>query len=169
MAKHTPFDPREIPDNVFRLVHEDWMLITAGTLQSFNMMTASWGGLGVLWEKQVAMCVIRPGRHTYGFVEKSPLFTLSFFTEAFRPALDLCGTKSGRDTNKAKEAGLTPIATPTGGVSFDEARLILECRKVYTHDLDPARFLDPAIERNYPSKDYHRIYVGEIGSILQRE
>ena len=161
-------DPAELRDNVFRIIHEDCMLITAGTLESFNMMTASWGGLGVLWEKKVALCFIRPGRHTFGFVEKSSIFTLSFYAEAYRAALDLCGTKSGRDMDKAREAGLTPITTPAGGIAFDEARLILECRKLYTHDLDPKRFLDAGIEKNYPNKDYHRMYVGEIVSCLKR-
>ncbi|MEK7475351.1 MAG: flavin reductase [Candidatus Coatesbacteria bacterium] len=167
-TRYKGIDPAELTDNVFRMVHDDWMLVTAGTLSSFNMMTASWGGLGVVWERKVALCFIRPGRHTFGFLDRSPLFTLSFYDEAYRTALNLCGTKSGRDIDKAKESGLTPIATPAGGVAFDEARLILECRKLYTHDIDPARFLDPAIEEHYPKKDYHRMFLGEIVGCLKR-
>jgi len=160
-------DPALLTDNVFKLLDKNWMLITAGTMDSFNMMTASWGGMGVLWGKKVALCVIRPGRHTFGFVERHPVFTLTFYDEKYRPALNLCGSKSGRDINKAREAGLTPVAAPNGGIYFDEARLALECRKLYWHDLDPEKFLDPGIERNYPNKDYHRMYVGEIVACLE--
>jgi flavin reductase (DIM6/NTAB) family NADH-FMN oxidoreductase RutF len=159
--------PEEITDNVFTLVGSDWMLVTAGSPDSFNTMTASWGGFGVLWNKNICWCVIRPGRYTYEFIEKSDSFTLSFFTEDYRDALNLCGTKSGRDIDKAAEAGLTPTAgTMAGTTSFAEARLVVECRKLYFQDIDPKHFIDPAIDRNYPEKDYHRMYIGEIVNCL---
>ena len=155
--------PLEITDNVFKLLDKDWMLITAGPPEAHNTMTASWGGLGVLWGRYVAWCVIRPQRYTYQFMERSDAFTLSFFETQYRPALDLCGTKSGRDINKAEAAGLTPVPGILPGTThFEEARLVLACRKIYTHDIDPERFLDPSIDRNYPAKDYHRMYLGEV-------
>ena len=157
-----PVDPALIHENPFHLIGKDWMLVTAGTLAAFNPMTASWGGLGVLWHRPVCFCFIRPTRHTFGFMERGAHFTLSFFEEQYREALSLCGTRSGRELDKASAAGLTPLAGPTGAVAFAEARLVLECRKIYFQDLDPARFLDPAIEENYPEKDYHRCYIGEI-------
>lgn len=154
--------PEQITDNTFKLIGNDWMLITAGTKEKFNTMTASWGGLGILWGKKVAFCVIRPQRYTYEFVENSSTFTLSFFSHEYRDALNLCGKKSGRDIDKAKQAGITPIELEQGGISFGEARLVLECRKLYYHDLAPENFLDTDLDKNYPNKDYHRMYVGEI-------
>jgi flavin reductase (DIM6/NTAB) family NADH-FMN oxidoreductase RutF len=159
-------DPESLNENSFRLIGTEWMLITPGTPESFNTMTASWGSLGILWNKKVATCVIRPVRHTFGFMERSPVFTLSFFDREYRDALNLCGSKSGRDTDKVKATGLVPVASPSGGVYFEQARLVLECRKLYWHDLDPGHFLDPKIDGNYPKKDYHRMYVGEITACL---
>ena len=166
--KFRDVSPGSRPENVFKLINKDWMLVTAGTMESFNMLTASWGGMGVLWNVDIAMCVIRPVRHTFGFMERNPLFTLSFFEEKYRPALKLCGKKSGRDVDKAAEAGLTPVAGRKGGVYFAEARLVFVCRKLYWQDIDPAHFVDPKLGIFYPDRDYHRMYVGEIVSCLAR-
>lgn len=160
--------PTAVGDNVFKLIDKDWMLITAGSIKSWNTMTASWGGLGVLWNKPVAFAFVRPTRHTYGFMERAGRFTLSFFPERYRKALAFCGTHSGRDTDKAAATGLAPLAVAPGAVSFKQARLVLVCRKLYTTDIDPARFVDPKIDRLYPKKDYHRLYVGEITTCLGR-
>lgn len=162
-------EPTRIPDNVFRLIADDWMLVTAGNIRSFNTMTASWGAFGELWHKKVCLCFVRPTRHTYGFMEKADTFTLSFFDEKYRDVLKYCGTKSGRDVDKIAATGLTPLASDIGSVYFSEARLAIECRKLYIHDLDPARFLDPSIEKEYPQKDYHRLYLGEVVKVLTRD
>ena len=151
-----------LKDNIFKLIHRDWMLVTAGSMESFNMLTASWGGLGILWETEVAMCVIRPTRHTYGFMERSDIFRLSFFEEKHRKALKLCGKKSGRYVDKAKVAGLTPLPGRDGGIYFAEARMVLECRKLYWSDMDPTHFSNPKLDNFYPDKDYHRMYFGKI-------
>ena len=129
----------------------------------FNFMTVSWGGLGFLWAKPFAMVVVRPGRYTRGFIDHASTFTLSVLPEADRGVLNYAGSHSGREGDKAKAAGLTPersrlVTAP----SFVEAELVLECRKSYFHDLDPARFLDRSIEAHYPDKDYHRVYFGEV-------
>jgi len=160
--------PEFLPNNPFKLIGTDWMLITAGAPEKFNVMTASWGGLGVLWDRKVCFAFIRPTRYTYEFMEKSANFTLSFFEERFRKALQLCGSRSGRDTDKVKEAGLTPVKKD-GFVYFGEARLVLACRKLYYQDISPERFLDPQIATMYPKKDYHRMYVGEIVTCLTKE
>jgi flavin reductase (DIM6/NTAB) family NADH-FMN oxidoreductase RutF len=160
--------PGAIRDNVFKLIGHDWMLVTAGDTKSWNTMTASWGGLGILWNKPVAFAFVRPTRHTYGFMERADRFTLSFFTEKYRRALTFCGTHSGRDCDKAAKTGLTPFAPISGTTSFEQARLILVCRKLYTTDIDPKRFLDPKTDRNYPKKDYHRLSVGEIVRCLTK-
>ena len=153
----------EIADNPFKLVGSDWMLITAGSPEAYNTMTGGWGGFGVLWGRNICWCVIRPQRYTYEFMERSENFTLSFFDEQYRGALQLCGTKSGREVDKAAAAGITALPGELPGTTcFAEARLVLECRKIYFQDLDPQHFLDPSIEENYPERDYHRMYVGEI-------
>jgi flavin reductase (DIM6/NTAB) family NADH-FMN oxidoreductase RutF len=165
LLKKIPFqevDPLSIPDNVFRLIGDDWMLITAGTLARFNTMTASWGGLGVLWNRKVCFCVIRPQRYTRRFMDEASTFSLTFFEEKYRPALEFCGTHSGREVDKAKACNLNPMELALGLVGFGEARLILGCRKIYFQDLDPEHFLEPAIETLYPSRDYHRLYIGEL-------
>ena len=158
--------PEQITDNTFKLIGKDWMLITAGSPESYNTMTASWGGLGVLWNKDVCFCFVRPSRYTYDFMEKADSFTLSFFDEQYREALKLCGTKSGRDIDKAAATGLTPISGITAGTTcFSEASIVVECRKIYFQDLIPENFLDPSIEDSYNGSDYHRMYIGEIAKI----
>ena len=154
--------PGAIPDNVFKLIGKDWMLITAGTEDDFNTMTASWGGMGVLWNKSVATVYIRPVRYTDEFVRKNEIFTLSFFEGKYREALKICGTVSGRDKNKMAISGLHGEPLPEGGMSFREARLAICCRKLYQDTLKPGHFLDSAIEKNYPEKDYHNFYIGQI-------
>lgn len=168
MPDFRPVRPAELKDNPFKLIGEDWMLVTAGTPENWNTMTASWGGLGVLWNRPVAFAFIRPTRHTFGFVERAERFSLCFFSEEWRDALKLCGTRSGRDTDKAKATGLAPFAGPGGAVIFEQSRLALICRKLHAQDIDPARFVEPGIEENYPAKDYHRVYVGEVEHCLSR-
>jgi flavin reductase (DIM6/NTAB) family NADH-FMN oxidoreductase RutF len=162
-------------------ISAEWMLITvgatAGDAGSWNTMTASWGGLGELWGKDVAFMFIRPGRLTRTFADAASLFTLSFFDAAYHDALVFCGEKSGRDFDKAAETGLTPIVfdnavidCAAGAVGFKEASEIIVCRKLYTHDFDPARFLDPAIDTAcYPQKDYHRMFIGEVVTLLVKK
>jgi len=161
-------DPYKLKDNVFKLIDEDWMLVTAGTLAHWNTMTASWGGLGVLWNRPVAFVFVRPTRYTYEFMEEHERFTLSFFTKTWRKALVFCGSKSGRDCDKAKATGLEPVSAFKNTVTFRQARSVLVCRKLYTTDIDPGRFLDPKTDIHYPKRDYHRVYVGEITRCLVR-
>lgn len=163
MSDLQPITVYELTDNVFQLIDRDWMLITAGPPGHFNTMTASWGGLGELWNRPVCFCFVRPQRYTFQFMEQYSTFTLTFFDERYRAALNFCGSRSGRDVDKAAATGLTPVPGETGAVYFAEARLILECRKLYAQDLDPAGFLDLTLrEQVYPHRDYHRMYVGEI-------
>ncbi len=159
----TEIAPSDLRDNPFALIARDWMLITAGPPDNCNTMTASWGCVGHIWGKDVCWCVVRPVRYTFEFMERNDAFTLSWFGDERREALNLLGTRSGRDGDKITEAGLTRIPGPVEGTTtFAEARLVIACRKLYWHDLDPSHFLDPSIEAHYPSKDYHRMYFGEI-------
>lgn len=168
MEKLKPVTVYDIRDNAFKLIADDWMLVTAGTRDSFNTMTASWGGFGELWHRKIAICFIRPNRYTYEFTERHDVFTLTFFDERYRDVLNVCGTKSGRDIDKMGGIGLTPVESEHGSVYFAEARLVLECHKLYTHDLDPGHFVDGSIEKEYPQKDYHRMYIGQILTCLMR-
>lgn len=161
--------PTHITDNPFQLIDKEWMLITAGELKFFNTMTASWGGFGILWNKPIVFCFVRPVRYTYQFMENSDFFTATFFDQEYREALNFCGANSGRDIDKAEATGLTPLASSNGSVYFEQARLVLECRKLYFSDIDPEHFVVPEINRNYPKADYHRMYIGEIVSCMQRE
>ena len=148
-----------------RTWNEAWFLLSAGRFpgNDNNCMTVSWGSIGMMWGKPVAVAVVRPSRHTYSFMEKYPDFSLCVFPESQRKALQYCGSHSGRDVNKPKECGLTPIALPgLGAPGYEEAELILGCRKLYYGDFDPAHFLSPDIEPNYKGGDYHRMYYGEI-------
>ncbi|MBW2059532.1 MAG: flavin reductase [Deltaproteobacteria bacterium] len=145
-----------------------WALLTSGDFAKgeFNSMTVGWGSLGTMWGKPFAQVVVRPIRYTYRFMEQYDTFTLCTFGEDYRKALELLGTKSGRDGDKIAESGLTPIAsTRVAAPGFRQAELIVECRKIYWDDMEPGHFLDPHIEENYPQKDYHRIYFGEILAI----
>lgn len=158
-------DPKSIEKNVFTQIGDQWTLITAGTREKCNTMTASWGGLGVLWNKNVATIYIRPQRYTYEFLEANDTFTLSFFGADYRKALALCGSKSGRDLDKVAECGFTVETAGNGAPYFTEAELVLVCKKLYYQDIDPAHFLDPSIANNY-NNDYHRMYIGEITEVL---
>jgi flavin reductase (DIM6/NTAB) family NADH-FMN oxidoreductase RutF len=156
-------DVKSLPDNVFQLLDNEWMLITAGKKEDYNTMTASWGAYGILWNKPVAIIFIRPHRYTFGYVENSPQFTLSFFHERYRKTLNYCGQFSGRNVNKAKETGLTPLLLSSGNIAFEQARMIIECKKLYSDDLKSEHFIDKEIiHRNYPSKDFHKMFIGSI-------
>ena len=156
----------EALENVFKLIGKDWMLITAAGKDEadqdrINTMTASWGGMGVLWNKPVAFCFIRPQRFTYTLTEQSERFSLSFLPEEYRPALRLCGTVCGKDTGKIAQAGLHTDSTD--GVPYiKEARLVLICRKLYTDMLREECFTDPTLLSNYKDGDFHRVYTVEI-------
>jgi len=162
-----PIDVLDLNESTFKLIANDWFLLTAGPKDKFNTMTASWGGFGELWNKKVCFVFVRPQRYTYGFMESNDSFSLSFFDESYRATLKLAGTKSGRDIDKMNGLGLTPIVGQSGAVHFGEARLVLDCRKVHFQDLDPSNFLDQAINDCYPKNDYHRRYIGEVVRALK--
>ena len=168
MSNFKTITPNDITDNAFKLIGKDWGLVTGGTKDGFNTMTISWGGIGVMWNKPVAFTFIRPQRYTFGFLEKNGMFTMSFFDEEYRKALQICGTKSGRDIDKVKETGLTPAFTDDGVPYFEEARLVLVCKKLYAQDLNEESIIEEAVKSNYSGDDYHRMYVSEIVSVLKK-
>ena len=126
-------------------------------------MTIGWGAVGTMWSKPFVMVAVRHSRHTFQFMEKYNTFTLSGFPTQYQDALNLLGSKSGRDGDKIRESGLTPIASSmVAAPSFAEAEIVIECRKVYETDLNPVHFMDESIYRHYPNRDFHRIYYGWI-------
>lgn len=149
----------------YRLWEKDWLLLTSGDFSSgqYNCMTVAWGSVGVMWGNAFVQVVVRPQRYTYQFMENYLTFTVCAFPKRYRRALNILGTKSGRDGNKIAEAGVTPFASETiPAPCYVEAELVIECQKIYWSDFDPTHFIDDEIDRNYPSKDYHRIYYGQI-------
>lgn len=161
-------DPKTLDLNVFSAVDDQWMLITAGTAQRCSTMTASWGGLGILWNRPMATIYIRPQRYTREFVDGNEYFTLTFFSEQWRKALSFCGTKSGRNVDKVKECGFTVAEAQCGAPYFQEAELVLVCRKRMTMPMDPAAMPDEVKQTLYKG-DYHNIYWGEIVEVLRKE
>jgi flavin reductase (DIM6/NTAB) family NADH-FMN oxidoreductase RutF len=149
----------------YGLWENDWLLLCAGdfSAKTYNAMTVSWGSLGSLWNLPIAQVFVRPQRYTYQFIDRFDTFSLNAFPEHLRKALSVMGSRSGREGDKISQAGLTPVAaTSITAPTFAEAKLVIECRKLYWQDLDPSHFLNPAIEQHYPVQDYHRIYIGEI-------
>jgi flavin reductase (DIM6/NTAB) family NADH-FMN oxidoreductase RutF len=168
MTERIEIAPLELNLPVYSTWKESWFLLTAGdyTSRQFNSMTVAWGGLGAMWDRSFAMVAVRPSRYTYEFMERYPTFTLCRFPEGNRKALLFCGSKSGREIDKIKLSGLTPIAsTKISAPGFAEAELIIECKKIYSDDYKPERFLAEDIEKSYRSKNYHRIYFGAIETI----
>ena len=151
------------------LWHDQWLLLTSGDFASgeYNSMTVGWGSLGTMWRKPFAQVVVRPTRYTYEFMNRYPTFTLCAFPEKYHEHLAYLGSVSGRDTDKLKKSGLTPMAAQKiAAPAFAEAELIIECRKNYWQDFDHQKFLDSGIEELYAGNDYHRVYFGEIVNIL---
>ncbi|EKU91029.1 flavin reductase family protein [Bacteroides oleiciplenus] len=160
-----PIAVKDLSDNFFEVIGKEWMLVTAGTKESFNTMTASWGGIGFLWNKPVVYVFIRPERYTFEFIERSEYFTLSFLGEENRAIHKICGSKSGREVDKVKETGLKPLVTEKGNILFEQGRLSLECRKLYTDVMKEDCFIDPAICKQWYGGAHgglHHIYVAEI-------
>ncbi len=166
--------PTDLRDNVFDLIAKQWMLVTAGNPQSFNTMTASWGAMGELWGRPTAIIFIRESRYTYEFLQREQTFTLSFFDEAYRQALTICGTRSGRASDKVSEAGLTPLSTPAGMMTFTQARMVLECRTMLQQPLDldllAAPYRDAVLQGCY-SRDtaHHQVFFAEITAVYLRQ
>jgi flavin reductase (DIM6/NTAB) family NADH-FMN oxidoreductase RutF len=166
----TPVAQSDFSINPFTLIGDEWMLVAARVGARCNMMTASWGGFGVLWGRPVATVYIRPQRYTREFIDEASHFSLSFFEESGRAALNLCGTKSGRDVDKAAEAHLTLENGPQDVPLFAEAKLAVVCHKLYKGRFKQERFLEPAlIGAHYPDGDFHHLYIGEVVTLLRQD
>lgn len=158
-------DFTELQANAAQLIGKQWMLITAGNENSFNCMTASWGGLGFLWNRPVAFLFVRPNRHTATFIEQEERLSLSFMPESYRQDLVYCGRNSGRDVDKMAHTSLRPLILPSGTPAFEDADLILDCRKMFKTTLAQADFIDWAeVSPAFYAEDnpLHTLYICEI-------
>ena len=159
--------PEEIKRDPFTLIDKDWMLITAEKEGKVNTMTASWGGVGIIWNKKVAYIFIRPQRYTKEFVDASERFSLSVLPDSYRKELTYLGRVSGRDEDKIAKTGLK-VAYEEGVPYFEESKYVFICRKLYAQDLKGECFIDKSLDpKNYPTQDYHTMYVAEIEEVLE--
>lgn len=156
-------DVKTIDTNAFQLIGDEWMLVTAKNQGCVNTMTASWGGIGIMWGKPVATAYIRPQRYTREFMEAQDTFTLSFFGGAHKDAMGYLGKVSGRDeADKITTAGLH-VTEVDEAPTFEEAALVLVCKKRYVQEMKEECFAgNEEIEKWYPNKDYHVMYMAEI-------
>ena len=159
----------QLQDNAFQMIGKDWLLVSAGNPEKANAMTASWGGVGIMWGKNVAYLVIRPQRFTKKFIDSEETVAVNVLPESFRDVYKYMGSVSGYQEDKIAHSQLTTLydgQTPY----FEEARLVLLCKKLFAQDYKPESFLDQSIlERWYPDKDYHTLYICEIEKVLVKE
>ncbi len=161
--------PEMISENTFKMIGKDWLLVTAQADSKANTMTASWGGMGILWNKAVATIYLRPSRYTKELIDKSETFSLSVMPQKYKTALDYCGSHSGRNEDKLKQAKLE-LEYMNGTPWIKNARLAFICRKLYVQEFDPNSFVDEKIlNQNYKKDDFHTMYIGEILKIIENE
>ncbi len=162
--------PEELNYSPFSLIGKDWILITAPdeTKESgANAMTASWGGLGVLWNKPVATVYVRPQRYSHDLCEKAERIALCILPEQYRASLTYCGRNSGRDKDKLRDCSLD--CTEIDGVKvINQSKIALICKKAYADYLKEDSFIDREHLKHY-SGDYHRVYILEIEKILVKD
>lgn len=161
-------DVREIKENAVKLICDDWGLVTAGDEEKLNTMTVSWGAIGELWKRDMVTVYIRPQRYTKEFLDAKTHFTLSFYPEELKDIHKICGVKSGRDVDKVKECNLTPNFSENAPY-FEEAKLVIVCKKVARSRFELENFIDPTIDSENYHGDYHYVYYGEIEKVLISE
>ena len=169
MSTFKKISPKEVTQNPFALIGDEWMLVAAEKEGKVNAMTAAWGGLGFMWNKQVAFIVIRPQRYTKEFVDSAGRFSLTFFGSDYRKMLGYMGSVSGRDEDKIEKSGLT-VAHEDGVPYFAEAEMVFICRNIYAQEYKQECFIDSEPDKRWhPEKDYHMMYIAEIETVLVKE
>lgn len=128
-----------------------------------NTMTIAWGYIGYSWNKPFFVAMVRPQRYTFKFLKTAKDYTISIpFSDDMKEALTICGTKSGKDIDKEKEANIKFI--PSKNVSspvVDNCNIYYECKITYVDRLNKDNFPED-LKKNYPMDDYHFMYYGEI-------
>lgn len=158
---------KDIKDNIIKAIADEWMLISAGNEEGYNMMTASWGFMGEMWGADSAIAMIRPQRYTMKFVDENDYFALSFYGDN-KAIHKVCGSMSGKDVDKTALTGLTPIFRDNT-VYFEEARLVIVCKKQLVTEIKEEQFTDTAPLKWYENKDFHKMIIGKIEKVLVKE
>ncbi len=159
----------ELTVNPFTTIGDEWFLLTAGNLSDYNTMTASWGGLGVIWGSPSVTAYVRTSRHTFGYMEQNDCFSICVLEDGNRDALAFCGSKSGRDYDKAKETGLTPIELD-GVAAFEQAKLVFICEKTYGQMMEERSFTaQSTYDRWYGTDPMHKMYIGKVKAVYVKE
>ena len=151
----------------FEIFNKEWAIVCAGDPEHYNAMTISWGGLGTLWGRPVATVYVKPVRYTYQFMNDSEYFTVSFYDEQYREAMQVYGSASGRDTDKEAVTGFVPVYLEHG-VTFEQARVTLVCRKIYYNDLVMENIPAEIAQRTYHDEPPHRMYIGEVIDVVRK-
>ncbi len=154
----------ELNENLVNSIFREWMLISSGNEKGYNMMTASWGFAGAMWGNETVIAAVRPDRYTMKFIDENDYFTLSFYGDN-KKIHEVCGKKSGRDVNKTELTGLSPVFSDNT-VYFDEARLVIICKKQYVAPLLPEAFCDTAPLDKWYNGDLHNMIFGKIEKVL---
>ncbi|MDR0755153.1 MAG: flavin reductase [Prevotellaceae bacterium] len=166
----TGISAEEVSDNVFKLVGKDITVITSGKESAFNSMAASWGGAGILFNKPATWCMLRANRYTLEIIKNEHTYTLSYFPNEYKEQVLFFGSKSGRNTNKMHETTLTPVQTPSGNMTYKEARLVFECKLTEITTVNPDDFINQE-DKDFimggfeEAKEYHKLVFGEITNI----
>lgn len=161
--------PEELKKSPFQLIGKEWMLVTAKKGDKVNTMTASWGGLGYLWEKNVAFIVLRPSRYTKEFIDSADTFSLTFFEEGYKKELAYLGSVSGREEDKIAKSSFDVLYDGEAPY-FEQCNMVLFCKKLYHQEMNAESFVSSSLaEKFYPQKDYHTLYFAEIEKILIKE
>ncbi len=158
-------NPLDLNENVFKVIGKDWFLITDDKDGKCNTMTASWGGMGVLFNKNVVTIYVRPSRYTKSFLDADDRFSLCVMPEKYRDQLKYCGKVSGRDEDKIKKCGFT-LNEELNTVYFNESRLVFICKKLYEQQLDSKLLKDNNLRETFWNDDVHVMYIAEIEKIL---
>lgn len=154
--------------NPFTKISKEWALVTAGSKDKVNTMTVSWGGMGIMWGKNVLYIFIRDSRYTKELIDSNGFFSVTFLKEKYRDALNYCGSHSGKDEDKFEKAGIT-VAKKHGIPYVDEGELVFLCHKMSATKINNTDFISTDLDQKwYAEGNYHTMYIGEIIDVLAR-
>lgn len=158
-------DPADLKLKPFHILDREWSLLVSGSDRP-NPMTVAWGAFGTAWSMPIVTVYVRQSRHTFRLLEHCGQFTLNFLPSAYKTALNLCGTKSGRDVDKWEEAALTQMESETvDPPCILQSELAIECSVLFKTDLDPAWLPKAVYDKYYPEGDPHRMYIGRVQQV----
>jgi flavin reductase (DIM6/NTAB) family NADH-FMN oxidoreductase RutF len=143
---------------------EKGVFLTTKVNGKVNTMTIAWGGINVVWNKKVFVAYVRYTRETYKMLEETDEFTINVpLDKDMHKELSFCGTKSGRDYDKIKEAHINLLDSRTISTPIlADCDLHYECKVIYKQAMEPNSISNTIKNRFYSSNDFHVVYYGEI-------